>query len=99
MQNLTPDLFEKYLPYAMIFNVEKKWAKNFETMHLPPPQWYHSAVVAGSVGGHGSTSSFSPSAFSSSFISSFSSSFSSSSGSGGGGSAGGGGGGGGGGAR
>ncbi len=99
MQNLTPDLFEKYLPYAMIFGVEKKWAKNFEAMHLPAPEWYHSAVIAGSIGGHGSVSSFSPSGFSSSFISSFSSSFSSSGGGGGGGSAGGGGGGGGGGAR
>jgi len=99
MQNLTPDLFEKYLPYAMIFGVEKKWAKNFEAMHLPPPNWYHSAIVAGSIEGHGSTSTFSPSYFSSSFISSFTSSFSSSGGGGGGGSAGGGGGGGGGGAR
>lgn len=27
MQNLTPEIFEKYLPYAMIFGVEKKWAK------------------------------------------------------------------------
>ena len=29
MQNLTPDMFEKYLPYAMIFGIEKKWAKAF----------------------------------------------------------------------
>lgn len=101
MQNLTPDLFEKYLPYAMIFNVEKKWAKNFEAMHLPAPEWYHSALIAGASTGPSSVSSFSPSAFSSSFLSSFSSSFSSSGGGGGGGggSAGGGGGGGGGGAR
>lgn len=98
MQNLTPDLFEKYLPYAMIFGVEKKWAKNFEAMHLPAPDWYHSAMIAGAPIGSSSLSSFSPSGFSSSFISSFSSSFSSSGG-GGGGSAGGGGGGGGGGAR
>lgn len=100
LQNLTPDLFEKYLPYAMIFGVEKKWAKNFEAMHLPSPEWYHSAMVAGASIGPSSVSSFSPSAFSSSFLSSFSSSFSSSGGGGGGGgSAGGGGGGGGGGAR
>lgn len=101
MQNLTPDLFEKYLPYAMIFNVEKKWAKNFEAMHLPAPEWYHSAMIAGALTGPSSVSSFSPSGFSSSFLSSFSSSFSSSGGGGGGGggSAGGGGGGGGGGAR
>src|SRR3989339_20760 len=96
MQNLTPDLFEKFLPYAMIFNVEKKWAKNFEAMHLPAPEWYHSAMVAGAPMSSSSVSSFSPSSFSSSFISSFSSSFSSSGGGGGGGSAGGGGGGGGG---
>lgn len=96
MQNLTPDLFEKYLPYAMIFGVEKKWAKNFEAMHLPVPDWYNPAIVAGTA----NSPSFSPSNFSSSFISSFSSSFSSSGGGGaGGGSAGGGGGGGGGGAR
>ncbi len=101
MQNLTPDLFEKFLPYTMIFNVEKKWAKNFEAMHLPAPEWYHSAMIAGATIDSSSLSSFSPSGFSSSFISSFSSSFSScgGGGGGGGGSAGGGGGGGGGEAR
>ncbi|MBI3589022.1 MAG: DUF2207 domain-containing protein [Candidatus Liptonbacteria bacterium] len=103
MQNLTPDLFEKYLPYAMIFGVEKKWAKNFEVMHLAPPNWYGSAAVYGSSGlgsGNGA-SSFSPTGFSSSFTSAFSSAFASSGasgGGGGGGGAGGGGGGGGGGA-
>ena len=40
LQNLTPELFERYLPYAMIFGIEKKWAKAFEAMHLSPPQWY-----------------------------------------------------------
>ena len=32
LQNLTPEIFEKFLPYAMIFGIEKKWAKNFETL-------------------------------------------------------------------
>lgn len=39
-QQLTPDLFEKYLPYAMVFGVEKQWAKNFENIYTQPPGWY-----------------------------------------------------------
>lgn len=99
LENLTPETFEKFLPYAMVFGLEKKWAGAFEKMNVPPPNWYHGAVVGGMVGGS-SVSSFSPSSFSSNFSSSFSSAFSSSGagGGGGGGSAGGGGGGGGGGA-
>lgn len=98
LQNLTPDLFEKFLPYAMIFGVEKKWAKAFEGINVPNPSWYvpaHGGVVGG-----GEVGTFSASAFSSSFSSSFASAFSNSTGgaSGGGGGAGGGGGGGGGGA-
>lgn len=102
LQNLTPDLFEKYLPYAMIFGIEKKWAKNFDSLNIQPPSWYVSS--SSSTGfSSGATGGFSASAFSSSFSSSFSSAFSSSGGSGGaggggGGGAGGGGGGGGGGA-
>ncbi len=100
MQNLKPEFFEKYLPYAMIFGVEKKWAKAFEALNISPPSWYTgSAYTAGS--SLGSASSFSPSGFSNSFTSSFTSAFSSSGAggaSGGGGGAGGGGGGGGGGA-
>lgn len=105
LQNLTPETFEKYLPYAMIFGVEKKWAKSFESLNLEQPSWYVSSAGAhGFVGGMvagGGVGGFSPSAFSSSFSSSFASAFHSSTGggSGGGGSAGGGGGGGGGGAR
>jgi len=99
MQNLKPEFFEKYLPYAMIFNVEKKWAKAFEAMHLPQPTWYAgSAYALGSASN--SAGSFSPLSFSKSFSSSFTSAFSSSGAggaSGGGGGAGGGGGGGGGG--
>ncbi len=36
----SPDLFERYLPFAMAFKVEKKWAKAFETMFTEPPGWY-----------------------------------------------------------
>lgn len=97
MQNLTPDMFEKYLPYAMVFGVEKEWAAKFESLNLPQPQWYHSNAAF--VGGSGS--SFSPTGFASGFSASFASTFASSGSggaSGGGGGAGGGGGGGGGGA-
>lgn len=99
MQNLKPEFFEKYLPYAMIFGVEKKWAKAFETLDMPSPSWYAGHAVAGS--SLSSAGSFSPLSFSNSFSSSFTSAFSSSGASGasgGGGGAGGGGGGGGGGA-
>lgn len=102
LQNLTPDLFEKYLPYAIIFGVEKKWGRAFAHLSMTPPEWYHGAGVAYAGSVSSSVSGFSASAFSASFSSSFTSAFASSGASGGasggGGGAGGGGGGGGGGA-
>ncbi|MBI4252615.1 DUF2207 domain-containing protein [Candidatus Uhrbacteria bacterium] len=88
---LKPEMFERYLPFAMIFKVEKEWAQKFEAIPLVPPQWME-----------GSLGTFSAVAFAgslSSMNSSFSSAFSSASSSGGsgGGSSGGGSGGGGGG--
>ena len=100
IQNLKPEFFEKYLPYAMIFGVEKKWAKAFEALNIPQPSWYIGSVRTMGISSN-SASSFSPLNFSNSFSSSFTSAFSSSGAggaSGGGGGAGGGGGGGGGGA-
>ena len=101
LQNLTPETFEKFLPYAMIFGVERQWAKNFESMHLPAPSWYFGPAVSAGGFGRGGGGGFSPSVFSASFATAFASSFSSSGAGGGGaggGGAGGGGGGGGGGA-
>ena len=43
----TPELFEKYLPYAMALQVEKKWVQAFSGIALQPPQWYQ-----GSYGGN-----------------------------------------------
>jgi hypothetical protein len=87
----SPEMFERFLPYAMAFGVADKWAKAFEDIYREPPTWY--------VGGTGpfSASSFSHNIgnMSSAAASSMSSS-PSSSGSGGGGSSGGGSGGGGG---
>ena len=36
----TPELFEKFLPYAMALGVEKNWAKAFEGIYREPPDWY-----------------------------------------------------------
>ncbi|NJD09027.1 MAG: DUF2207 domain-containing protein, partial [Gemmatimonadetes bacterium] len=36
----SPELFERYLPYAMAFRVEGKWAAAFETLYAEPPRWY-----------------------------------------------------------
>lgn len=37
---LTPEMFERFLPWAMAFGVEKKWARAFDGMYLEPPRWY-----------------------------------------------------------
>ncbi len=97
----TTETFSKYLPYAIIFGVEKEWANRFADLKYQQPGWYAPAVVAGGRGGEpGSMSSFSGlTASISSFTSSISKTFGSApGGSGVGGGAGGGGGGGGGGA-
>lgn len=36
----TVQLFEKLLPYAIIFGVEKDWAKQFDNIYKSPPDWY-----------------------------------------------------------
>lgn len=36
----TPDMFEKFLPYAMALGVEENWAEAFEGIAQQPPQWY-----------------------------------------------------------
>lgn len=41
------NIFEKYLPYAMIFGVADKWAKAFEGLLNKPPDWYHGGSLAG----------------------------------------------------
>ena len=42
-------VFEKNLPYAMIFGVEKKWGKQFEDLDVGQPSWYDGGVDAWSV--------------------------------------------------
>lgn len=61
-------LFESLLPYAMLFGLEKGWAKQFESLYSQPPDWYHgsaaswySGVWAGSLSdfSHSANASFS----------------------------------------
>jgi hypothetical protein len=41
-----PEMFDKFLPYAMAFGVEKKWARAFEGIYTEPPQWYVGSSMA-----------------------------------------------------
>jgi hypothetical protein len=41
-----PEYFDRYLPFAMAFGVEKKWARAFEGIYTQPPRWYVGASVA-----------------------------------------------------
>ncbi len=36
----TPEMFERYLPFAMAFGVERKWANAFQDIYQEPPTWY-----------------------------------------------------------
>lgn len=36
----TPEMFERLLPYAMVFRVERQWARAFEGIYREPPTWY-----------------------------------------------------------
>lgn len=40
---MEPALFEKCLPYAVVFGVEKEWAKKFEGIYASVPAWYEDA--------------------------------------------------------
>ena len=36
----TPEMFERFLPYAMAFGIEDKWARAFKDMAMESPTWY-----------------------------------------------------------
>lgn len=42
VQNLTPETFEKYLSYAVVFGIEKQWAEKFKDIYKVKPTWYES---------------------------------------------------------
>ncbi len=41
------DTFERYLPYAVAFGVEKAWVSRFQELQLPAPSWYLPMVLPG----------------------------------------------------
>ena len=41
------NIFEKFLPYAMVFGVVDKWAKAFEGIALQAPDWYQGSWSGG----------------------------------------------------
>ena len=91
---MTPETFERFLPYAMIFGVEKQWAHRFSDIYREPPKWFFSNDPISTFSAIAFTSHLS-SVMNSSVGQALASSPSSSSGFGGGGFSGGGGGGGG----
>ncbi len=36
-------IFERLLPYAIVFGLSKRWGKAFEHLYLQPPDWYQPA--------------------------------------------------------
>lgn len=88
----SPEKFMEYLPYAIAFGVEEKWAEVFKDITIPNPGWYDGGTGTSAFAAHNLTTSLG--AFSTAFAASSGTTTSSSSG---GGSSGGGGGGGGGG--
>ncbi|NLE74162.1 MAG: DUF2207 domain-containing protein [Actinobacteria bacterium] len=45
------ETFEKYLPYAIAFRVEKDWVRRFQDMQVPAPTWYHPVFIPTYTGG------------------------------------------------
>lgn len=43
---LRPEMFEKFLPYAMVLGVEDKWAQKFEGIYNTVPNWYEDPTAA-----------------------------------------------------
>ena len=36
----TPQMFEKFLPFAMALGIEQNWVRAFEGIYMQPPTWY-----------------------------------------------------------
>jgi uncharacterized membrane protein len=41
----TPEMFEKFLPFAMALGVEKNWSKAFQDILKQPPDWYRGSSL------------------------------------------------------
>ena len=55
---LTPDMFDRFLPYAIALGIEGTWAKAFADIYKEPPDWYHGSSAEGFRPGSFSTQSF-----------------------------------------
>jgi len=42
----TPEMFEKFLPFAMALGVEKNWTNAFDGIYTKPPTWYQGTNFA-----------------------------------------------------
>ncbi len=49
---LTPEMFEAFLPYAMAFGVEDRWARAFRDIYMSPPTWYSGSNLTRFDAGH-----------------------------------------------
>jgi len=47
MERVTPDLFERFLPYAIALGVEHRWGAAFSTISSGPPLWWDAAKSGG----------------------------------------------------
>ncbi|HZK49842.1 MAG TPA: hypothetical protein VFD74_09630, partial [Thermoleophilia bacterium] len=47
------ETFDRYLPYAIAFGVERDWVRRFEQLELPAPIWYRPMWVPGTGTGAG----------------------------------------------
>ena len=41
------DLWDSYLPYAIIFGYQNRWINRFAEIHAPAPYWFHTSVSHG----------------------------------------------------
>lgn len=49
------ETFERYLPYAVAFGVERDWVRRFQDIEVPGPTWYHPLDVPGGRRGRAET--------------------------------------------
>ena len=42
----TPELFERFLPFAMALGVEQNWVRAFTGIYTQPPAWYQGSTMA-----------------------------------------------------
>ncbi len=47
-----PKVFDRILPYALVFGLEEKWANAFDELYLEPPDWYYSSSYGTSFNSH-----------------------------------------------